>query len=259
MIIITLVALLLTACNPTPTPGPTALPDPRALVTEAMRATRATDGFRLIIERGGAPVYIDQLNTIEFLRAQGQFVLPDQIQTTVKIKLAGVVGQAELVAAGLDQYLSHTTLTGGVWFKFIFLPGFDPGTMLAEGGGLERALTTVKDLGLVGVEAKDGTEAYHLRGVGVGADVAAFTLGLVASYDVEVDAWIDVATKRVVHLEVVENNRPLPEGETEPPVWTVELYDYNDAGLAVEIPEDAVEPESTPTLVPTANPAGTGS
>lgn len=256
LILIMIAVLLLTGCDPTPTPEPD-YPDPHQLVQDAVQATRKADTFKLIIERGGAPVYIDETQAIEFLRAQGHFVLPDQVQVSVKIKLAGVVGQAELIASGLNQYLSHTTLTGGMWHKFTFLPGFDPENMLAENGGLDRALSSVKELELIGVEQKDGKETYHVRGTGVGEDVAAFTLGLVSNHDVEVDAWIDTETKRVVHLRVVEINRPLPEGETEPPVWTVELYDYN-TDLTVEIPEDAVEPEATLTPVPTANPASLG-
>jgi hypothetical protein len=254
--LIVLLALILVGCDGSD-PEPT-LTDPSVIVDEAVRATRQAESFRLVIERGGAPVYVETTSTtegiIEFMRAAGFFVLPDRVKVTVKIRLAGIVGEAEFIAAGSEQYLSHATLTGSLWLKYNFLAGFDPGTLLAEGGGLERALSSVQGLELVGVEKLDGAPTYHVRGIGDGADVAAFTLGLVGGYDVEVDAWVSIDEMHVLRIDIVEPYRPLPESEAEPPTWTVELYDYN-ADLAIEPPAEALEAQVT-LPAPTPNPAG---
>jgi hypothetical protein len=257
-----IITLLLAGCGgggdkATQTP---AMEDPQEIVDQAVRSTRQAESFRLVIERSGAPVYVETTSAlegmVEFMRAAGAFVLPNRVQVTVKIRLGDLVSQAEFMAVGPLQYLMHSTLTGGRWLNYNFLSGFDPGAMLAEGGSLERALGSVRDLTLIGIESLYGTDAYHVRGIGNGDDVAAFTLGLVGGSDVEVDAWVDIANMYVLRIDILEPNRPIPEDETEPPFWSMEIYDYN-SEVDVDVPENAIEAQVTiPAPDPTPNPAG---
>ncbi len=255
IVLLTLAVLLLAACNTgsAPTPTPVSV---NALVEEASQVLSQAKSFRVIIERAGAPVYIDTADTtgiIEFMRAEAEYASPDRIHADVKIKIGGLVAQGNFIAIGADQYLSNPTLTGGRWLLYTFIPGLDPAAILAENGGLQTALRSVRELQLVGVEDVDRVRAYHIRGVGDGRDVSALTLGLIGGYNVNVDAWISVDGLRVIRVEVEEPNRPLPEGRTEPPSWVIELYDYN-APVEVETPTDFAIPEPTATPTPPVAP-----
>ena len=184
--------------------------------------------FRVIIERTGAPVYVDTADTtgaIEFMRAEAEYAAPDRIMADVKIKIGGLVVSGDFIAIGTAQYLANPTLTGGNWWKYDFVPGLDPAGILAENGGLQAALRSVRDLQLVGVENRDGVASVHVRGVGDGA---------VGGGQPRAGA---------------EPNRPLPEGRSDPPFWTIELFDYN-APVEIEPPTEFAVPAETLTATP---------
>lgn len=245
-------ALFLAGCNPgSPNATPTPV-DVRAIMDEAAAVVSDAHSFRVIIERTGAPVYVDTADTtgaIEFMRAEAEYAAPDRIMADVKIKIGGLVVSGDFIAIGTAQYLANPTLTGGNWWKYDFVPGLDPAGILAENGGLQAALRSVRDLQLVGVENRDGVESVHVRGVGDGAEVANLTLGLIGGGDVEVDAWIGAQDRRVIRVEVLEPNRPLPEGRSDPPFWTIELFDYN-APVEIEPPTEFAVPAETLTATP---------
>lgn len=255
-----LVASLLAGCNPGPDPAPTPA-DVNAIVEAASEAVSQAESFRVIIERQGAPVYIDTSDTsgvIEFMRAEADYAAPNRIRAEVKIKISGLVAGGTFIAIGADQYLANATLTGGRWWQYDFVPGLDPAAILAEDGGLRAALRTMHDLELVGVEDVDGAQSYHVRGTGNGRDVGSLTLGLIGGEDVAVDAWIRADDMRVVRVAVVEPNRPLPDGVDEPPSWTIELYDYG-AAVEIEAPADYVVSEATPAPTAPGTVPGQGS
>lgn len=221
----TLVAILLlcAACAPAAEPPP----DPLALVTEAGRHIQEANSFAVTIARSGAPVFIDSAGTIEFLRASGHYVAPDRVQARVRVLVAGIAGDIDVITIGDEQFYRHTVLTGGRWINAEFSPGFNAEALVRSDSGLVRAMAAIKDLRMAGMENLNGVNTWHLAGTAVGSEVAALTIGLIpARADVQVDLYIRAADHRPERLVIVQPDTANAE-EPEPSTWTVEIFDYN--------------------------------
>ncbi|GAB4575117.1 MAG: LppX_LprAFG lipoprotein [Anaerolineae bacterium] len=223
LIVFLLSALLLTACS-----GPTsAPPDPLELVETAARTIQSADSFAVIIERTGAPVFLDPNGLIVFLRARGSYVAPDRVQARVRVTVSGIAGELDVIAIGDDQYYRHAVLTGGQWINAEFSPGFNAENLVRSESGLSRALQAIKDLELVGQETVDGVPMWRLSGTAIGSEVAALTFDLIpAQQDVTVDLFIRVDNQQAERMIIVQPDTVTPE-TPEPTTWTVEIFDYN--------------------------------
>lgn len=215
--------LLLAGCNGATEPPP----DPMALVDEAAGYIQAAEGFAVTIERTGAPVYIDTSGVINFLRAAGSYVAPDRVQARVRVLVAGIAGDIDVIAIGSNQYYRHAILTGGQWLNAEFSPGFNAENLVRSESGLARAMSALQNAALTGPEDVDGVAMWHITGTAVGREVAALTIGLIpAQADVTVDLYIRVDDHHAERMVLVQPDT-VSETEPEPSTWTVEVYDYN--------------------------------
>jgi hypothetical protein len=189
-----------------------------------------------MIEREGAPVYIDTGGLINFLRASGHYVAPDRVQATVRVLFTELASDIDVIAIGDQQYYRHSVLTGGQWINAEFSPGFNAEALVRSESGLSRAMGAIQNLELVGQESLDGIPMWHLKGTAVGSEVAALTIGLIpAEADVLIDLFIRVDDGRAERMVIVQ---PDTASETEPvpSTWTVEVFDYN-GDYRVEAPQ----------------------
>jgi hypothetical protein len=245
-LLIGLILALVAACGGNATEAP--LPDPRALLDAAAKAIQQVKTVRFKLQLTGAPAFIDTNKIISFVSADGSYIAPDRVGAKVSAAVMGVPGQIEIVAVGDDQYYKHIVLTGNRWLKKQFSPGFNADKLIRSDQGIRRAIETLKGIKMVGREDLFGTPVYHISGQASIVDISAVTVGLIrGTADAQVDVYLDVNGTNVERIVLVQPETVSAE-YPDPTTWTMELFNYNDPSITIEVPQ--VE-----TPVPT-NPAG---
>jgi hypothetical protein len=240
---------LLAGCNGSAS-SPTATPtlDPLALVTEAADNIRSADTFRISVTQTG-PDYMlpTEYGTAIFNSAIAQFVAPREMQANVRVRAAGLPIQIDVFSRGADQWY-RAIWTGNQWLNQPFQEGFNPETLVSEEAGFQSALDSLIELNYVGeATLESGANVYHLTATANGPDVTALLGGLIEPVgEVIVDVYIDRETRQPVRFVIQEFNSPYaatPEAgeESEPVVWTIDLYDINAPAELDTPPENAAE------------------
>ncbi len=235
LVCVLLAALTTAACGGAPaTETP---PDPAALVAQAAAGIRASQSFRMAVERTGAPYDVDTgLGRVTFRRATAQYAAPDTLQATVSLIAAGLTADVDIFARGEDQWFRNTILTGGAWLNTPFAVGFNPQVLIAEQAGFQAALDSVHELAYMGAETlEDGTPVYRISGVADGRDISALLAGLIeASGPTLVDVFIHRDTGLPARFVIVQSDTATEQSPT-PTTWTVDIYDY-DAPVHLDAP-----------------------
>jgi len=242
-----LMCFMLVACS-APAASPTPPPDPRTLLSAAAADIQAVSALRFKLQLTGAPAFIDDANLISFSSADGVYVAPDKVSARVSAAVAGVAGQIDIVAVGNDQYMKHILLTANRWLNMQFSPGFNADQLIRGDLGIKYALNALTDLTYHGVVDLFGTQVHHISGKASVADISAVTVNLIrGTGTANADIYINVANGRVERIVLVQ-----PETATdqhpEPTTWIMELFDYDDRSISVEVPQV----ESVPTATPSA-------
>ncbi len=213
-------------------------PDPVALVAQAAANIRASDRFRMTVERTGAPYEVDTgLGRVTFRRASAQYVAPDTLQATVSLTAAGLTAEVDIFARGENQWFRNVILTGGSWLNAPFAEGFNPQVLIAEETGFEAALAAVRELTYAGPAAlEDGTPVHRISGVAEGHDISALLAGLIeASGPTQVEVYIHRETGLPARFVIVQPETASEQFPT-PTTWTVDIYDYG-APVRLDDPE----------------------
>ncbi|MCB0966554.1 MAG: LppX_LprAFG lipoprotein [Ilumatobacter sp.] len=180
-----------------------AVADPDADVDEVVAAAAEAMGevtsveFRL--DRDGAPIYIDEFESLALDSLIGQFTVPNQARAQLTVTVDGNL-TTEIAAVAIDD---EVWISNPVTGDFETLPpGFDidPSRFFDPEDGWQPLLANLRDVELVGIDDRGG-ERYHVRGVAPASEVENITVGLVDGQDVPVDLWIHPGTHLVTHLE----------------------------------------------------------
>ncbi len=202
--------------------------DPVSVLADAAIAMGAVQSVEFALERDGAPVFIDEFESIELDRLRGQFTVPERAQAELTVTVDGNLA-TRLGAVAID---SEVWLSNPVTGRFEPLPpGFDidPSRFFDPQGGWQPLLEQLRDVELIGI-ADRGGQRYHLRGVAPAAQVSDITVGLVAGQDVELDLWVHPGSSLLTAVEfdtVVDGERSS---------WVLELGRYGDQ-FTIEPPD----------------------
>lgn len=202
--------------------------DPAVIVADAAVAMGAVTSVEFRLAREGAPVYVDQFESIAVDAAVGQFRVPTRAAATLDVTVDGNL-RTRIGAVAID---SEVWMSNPVTGRFETLPAgydIDPSRFFDPKGGWQPLLEHLTDVALVGV-ADRGGERWHVRGVAPAADVANITVGLVEDQDVTVDLWVHPGTSLVTAMEF---DTELDGGIAN---WTLELSRYGET-FTIEPPE----------------------
>jgi hypothetical protein len=211
-------AVLLAACaGPTALP-PTPTPAPEELLDRATQAMLTMNSAKFLVVRQGTPAVLDPATGITMTEATGQYQAPDRVSASIKVNLLGNVVEIQMlwlpegnfVTNPLTQAFEQAPAETGLDGADLFTPEGMPGM-------LEEAL---QDVVLVGEEAIEGRQTYHLQGEADGASLASVTAGGLASgTDYPVDVWLDMVESHVVRIQISE-----PDGNG----WLIDFYDIDE-------------------------------
>jgi hypothetical protein len=202
-----------------------AVADPDAdvalVVTDAAAAMAAVTSVEFRLDRSGAPIFIDEFESLALDSLIGQFTIPTRARAQLTVTVDGNL-RTEIGAVAIDD---EVWISNPVTGDFETLPpGFDidPSRFFDPEGGWQPLLANLRDVELVGVDDRGG-ERYHVRGVAPAAEVQNITVGLVRDQDVPVELWIHPGTSLVTRAEFAT---AIDGGESR---WTLELGSYGES------------------------------
>lgn len=180
-----------------------AVGDPNADAGEVLAAAAVAmsevTSVEFALERSGAPVFIDQFESIALTSLVGQFTVPGEAAAVIDVLIDGNLNtRIGAVALGDEVWISNP-VTG----QFETLPAgydIDPSKFFDPTDGWQPLLENLSEVELVGIE-NDGGDRYHLRGVAPATEVTNITVGLVRDQEVPVDLWVHPSTSLVTRAE----------------------------------------------------------
>lgn len=214
-------SLLVVACGSSE-PVETLPPEPEAVLEAAAEAMGAVEFVRFQIERGGAPVYIDPLDTLNFSLAEGQFAAPSSANAVVTLAVGNI--NAQIGAIAIDGTTWLTNPITGEWEDAPPGYDFDPATLFDPELGWKPLLATgLSDVEWIGEEQHNGETRYHIRAAADENRVALILAGLIRKQSVDLDMWIDPETGHVREAEL----STVYEGQTSD--WFIEFSEFDES------------------------------
>jgi hypothetical protein len=207
---------------------PTMPPDLDAILTASATTMGTVESVRFAIERGGAPVYIDPLETLEFVSAEGRFAAPSSADAVLVVAVGDLRARAGAVAIEGETWLTNP-ITGN-WEPAPEGYSFDPAALFDPALGWRPLLAEdLSDATLVGLEDRDNRSLYHVRGLAPAERISLVTAGLVGQ-DVTLDLWLDPVDGAVIEAEFVTTYR----GEESD--WRLGFSGYGE-DIEVQVPD----------------------
>ena len=192
--------------------------DPVTVAADAAAAMGEVTSVEFRLERDGAPVFIDQFESLALDGLIGQFTVPGRAQAQLRITVDGdLATEIGAVAVGEEIWISNP-VTG----DFETLPDgidIDPSQFFDPDDGWRPLLSNLRDVELVGIDDRGG-DRYHLRGIAPASEVENITVGLVEDQDITVDLWIHPGRSLVTHVEFETD---LGNGTSQ---WSLEMDRY---------------------------------
>lgn len=215
---------LLAACASSRPPD---LP-PADIVRRSAERMTGMSGFHFLVERDGAPAFIDPQNTLSLRRAEGVFQAPDRVEATIRVIAPGMVAEVRVISIASIQW--ETNFISGEWEQLPPDWGFNPGVLFDPASGIQAAL--IQDLAgltLAGVEELEelpGQPLYRIRGQMAGERIRQVSYGMIGPDPSDAELWIAPETFELHRLILLE---PGAEEDTK---WRIDFWDFD---LAVEI------------------------
>jgi lipoprotein LprG len=211
---------------------PPSLP-PEEIVRNAADRMNAMPGFHFIIDRTGAPAYLDSGESLSFRRAEGDYVAPDRSRAIVRIIAPGLVTDVSVISVADIQW--ETNLLTGQWEELPPDWGFNPTVLFDAEIGLQAILTSdMSNLGPVEIERLDDVSdqrLYAVSGGVAGERLYQMSGGLIGPEPVTVKLWIMPET---FELQRIYTTEPAA-GADEPSVWQVDFANF-DQVVTIEPP-----------------------
>jgi lipoprotein LprG len=191
----------------------------------------SVESVRFLIERSGAPIYIDPLDTLNFESAEGQFSAPSSASAVVTLAVGSVNAQIGAIAIEGKTWLTNPIT--GEWEDAPEGYVFDPATLFDPALGWRPLLASgLTEVEWVGEDDKNGEPRYHIRAQADQDRVAVILAGLIGRQPVALDMWIEPSTGYVREAELSTVN----EGQTSD--WSIEFTEF---GEPVEISPPDIE------------------
>jgi lipoprotein LprG len=193
-----------------------------------------SSGFHFVIDRSGAPAYLDSAETLSFRRAEGDYSAPDRSRATVRIIAPGFVTDVNVISVADTQW--ETNVLTGQWQELPPDWGFNPTILFDADVGLQAILssdlTELQDV--TAAKQQDGPEPslYAVSGIATGERLFRMSGGLIGPGEVDVILWIAPESFELHRVLLTEAGG---SGE-EATFWQVD-FDNFDQKIGIEPPE----------------------
>jgi lipoprotein LprG len=214
--------MLLAACRqPTPETLPAA-----EILERSIGRMKLVSGFHFLIERSGAPAYLDWQQSLSLRRMEGDYVAPDRAQASVRVIAPGIVAEIRIVSIGNVQW--ETNPITGEWEQLPPDWGFNPTLLFDPQVGLQRILeqdlSNLALLDVVELEEMPGILLYSLVGDLDGERIAEMSFGLMGPQPMRVQLWIAPGSFDLHRILITEEAIE----DAEPTIWQVDFWNIDD-------------------------------
>jgi hypothetical protein len=220
-LLLMLLATVLVACSDDEPPVLSA----EEIVQQTAVHLNQLSGFHFIIERTGAPAFLDPDGLIGFRSAEGDYVAPDKARATVRATLPGLVTEVNVISIGAVQW--QTNVVTRAWEELPPNWGFNPAVLFDPDVGLPAILqNNLSNLQLVGLEQfEDNPDnlLYKLTADVAGSAIYEMSGTLIGPDTVTAELWITPETFELTRILVTE---PVPDSD-EPSLWQVDFSQFN--------------------------------
>jgi len=202
--------------------------NPVLLQAASAEAMGSVTSVRFDLIRTGAPVFIDQIDSISLDKLEGRFQSPGSADAILQVTVNESLGTKLGAVAIADEVWLSNPVTG----KFETLPaGFDldPSLFFDPKDGWQPLLEGLTNVTFIGEQDRDGAR-YHLTATALSNNMEAITAGLVRGQNVDLDLWIHPVTADV---RAIEFSTELDGAVTD---WVLELRDFGEE-FSIEPPE----------------------
>ncbi len=222
--------LLVLGCGGTSTPEVELQPE--EIIQETAVRMNELRGFHFLIERDGAPAFVDPPdNLFVFRRAEGDYLSPDRAQAIVRIIGPGLITDVQVVTIADIQW--QTNPLTGQWEELPPNWGFDPTVLFDDEVGLPSILvndfTEFELVGLERMEEGGNGRFYKITGSIDGERLFTMSGNLIGPAQVQAELWIHPDTFELHRVIIIE-----PETE-EASIWQVDFSEF-DQTLEIEPP-----------------------
>jgi lipoprotein LprG len=214
------IAVFSAACS-SEEPAPTIPADADTVLAASATAMGEVEFVRFRIERDGAPIYIDPLDTLNFSIAEGQFAAPSSANAVVTLAVGNINAQIGAIAIDGETWLTNPIT--GEWEGAPAGYDFDPATLFDPQLGWRPLLADgLSDVEWIGVEERNSESRYHIRAAADEDRVAVILAGLIRRQPVDLDMWIDPVTGFVREAELATTY----EGQISD--WLIEFSEFEE-------------------------------
>ena len=226
-LLLAVLVFVTTACGGSKEPVITA----ESTLASAASHMSSLAGFEFLLSHTGPTVYVDTEGTTELLQAGGNFVSPDQAQTTVKVGAIGLVVEVTVISIGDTQWGTNP-LTGAfqeLSETYIYKPIQYLDT---ENGFFPKLGSELTELVLVGeeeLEEMPGLKLQHMTANLPGEVIFEISNGLMDAGTLQVDIWLDPGTSEIHRVMLTD---PSAAAEEENSIWQFDFWSF---GETIEI------------------------
>jgi hypothetical protein len=213
--------LLLANCSASQIEG---LP-PAEIVSRSADRMASLAGFEFLIERSGEPAFLDYEETISFRRAEGKFVSPDKVYTTVRVIAPGLVTEVQIISIEGEQW--ETNILTGAWQPSNPRYSFNPSRLFDPASGipfvLSHELTDPVSIGLEELPEIPGKKLFALEANLLGDTAYQMTFGMIDNEPLRVRMWVDPAAFDLYRIVLVD---PADPGDEEDTIWQIDFWNF---------------------------------
>lgn len=232
--LMTLVLVLLTTVCPVPVMAAAAMqdqPDPTTLVKQTSELLAKTQALRFTLSVDG-DTYIDDLNQMRLIKAEGALQRPGKVEVEFQIELFGS-GNVSIKMITIEGKAYSTDLLTGKWGPAPEEFGYDPALLFDTKGGLGPVVSKLTDTSVTGSETVDGRDCWTLTGTADKASIDFISAGTMIGDAFQARLWIDKENGQLRRIVLAE---PANNGKEHPATWTMDLQDYDDSSIDIEAP-----------------------
>ena len=199
---------------------------PEEITARSADRMKALKGFEYLIQRTGAPVFLDYEETIVFNRAEGQYVSPDRVFANVRLVTPGLIAEIKIISIGGVQW--STNFLTGEWEATDPLYSFNPSLLFDAEDGIQVILA--KDMinpVLVGMEELPeipGKKLYAIQATVQGNHLNVLSYGMIDDEMLQIKVWVDPGSFDLDRILLVDPANP---GNEEDTTWQIDFWNFD--------------------------------
>lgn len=199
---------------------------PNEIIARSAQRMAALIGFEFVVDRSGAPAFLDTNETIAFRRAEGQYVTPNRVYTKVRVIAPGLVTEVQLINIDGEQW--ETNLLSGEWQSSDTRYTFNPALLFDPNKGipfiLANHLTNIALSGMEELPEVPGEKLYAIEADMQGETAYQMTYGMIDKEPLKVKVWVKPNTFEAYRIILVD---PISAGEEESTTWQIDFWNFD--------------------------------